>query len=28
VDKIRHGPREEILSRILTLPDVSRMRGA
>jgi len=28
VDKIRRGPREEILSRILTLPDVSRMRGA
>ena len=28
VDKIRNGPREEILSRILTLPDVSRMRGA
>ena len=28
VDKIRRGPREEILSRILTLPEVSRMRGA
>jgi tRNA pseudouridine55 synthase len=28
VDKIRSGPRDEILSRILTLPDVSRMRGA
>jgi len=28
VDKIRSGPREEILSRILTLPEVSRMRGA
>jgi tRNA pseudouridine55 synthase len=28
VDRIRRGPREEILSRILTLPDVSRMRGA
>ena len=28
VDKIRRGPLEEILSRILTLPDVSRMRGA
>ncbi|HEV3147927.1 MAG TPA: tRNA pseudouridine(55) synthase TruB, partial [Chthoniobacterales bacterium] len=28
VDKIRREPREEILSRILTLPDVSRMRGA
>ena len=28
VDKIRSGSREEILSRILTLPEVSRMRGA
>ena len=28
VDKTRSGPREEILSRILTLPEVSRMRGA
>ena len=28
VDQIRNGPREEILQRILTLPEVSRMRGA
>lgn len=28
VDQIRNGPREEILERILTLPEVSRMRGA
>jgi tRNA pseudouridine55 synthase len=28
VDRIKEAPREEILSRILTLPQVSRMRGA
>jgi tRNA pseudouridine55 synthase len=28
VDQIKTAPREEILSRILTLPEVSRMRGA
>ena len=28
VDQIRNAPREEILERILTLPEVSRMRGA
>jgi tRNA pseudouridine55 synthase len=28
VDAIKTAPREEILSRILTLPEVSRMRGA
>jgi tRNA pseudouridine55 synthase len=28
VDRIRNAPREEILERILTLPEVSRMRGA
>jgi tRNA pseudouridine55 synthase len=28
VDKIRNGAREEVLERILTLPEVSRMRGA
>ena len=28
VDQIRNGPREDILQRILTLPEVSRMRGA
>jgi len=28
VDEIRSGPREEILKRILSLPEVSRMRGA
>jgi tRNA pseudouridine55 synthase len=28
VDQIRNGPREEILQKILTLPEVSRMRGA
>src|ERR1700730_8516868 len=28
VDQLGSGAREEILSRILTLPDVSRMRGA
>jgi tRNA pseudouridine55 synthase len=28
VDQIRNAPREEILSRLLTLPEVSRMRGA
>jgi tRNA pseudouridine55 synthase len=28
VDRIRNAPREEILQRILTLPEVSRMRGA
>ena len=28
VDKIRNGARDEILERILTLPEVSRMRGA
>lgn len=28
VDAIKTGPREEILTRILTLPEVSRMRGA
>jgi tRNA pseudouridine55 synthase len=28
VDQITNAPREEILSRILTLPEVSRMRGA
>jgi tRNA pseudouridine55 synthase len=28
VDRIKNAPREEILSRLLTLPEVSRMRGA
>ena len=28
VDQIKNAPREEILSRLLTLPEVSRMRGA
>jgi tRNA pseudouridine55 synthase len=28
VDRIRNAPPEEILERILTLPEVSRMRGA
>ena len=28
VDRIRNAPREEILERVLTLPEVSRMRGA
>jgi tRNA pseudouridine55 synthase len=28
VDQIKTAPREEILSRMLTLPEVSRMRGA
>lgn len=28
VDEIRNGLREEILKRLLSLPDVSRMRGA
>jgi tRNA pseudouridine55 synthase len=28
VDQIRNGPREEVLERILTLPEVSKMRGA
>jgi tRNA pseudouridine55 synthase len=28
VDQIRNGAREEVLDRILTLPEVSRMRGA
>jgi len=28
VDQIRNEPKEEILKRILTLPEVSRMRGA
>ena len=28
VDRIRNAPREEILERIMTLPEVSRMRGA
>ena len=28
VDQIKNAPREEILERILTLPEVSRMRGA
>jgi tRNA pseudouridine55 synthase len=28
VDQITNAPREEILSRILTLPEVSRLRGA
>jgi tRNA pseudouridine55 synthase len=28
VDRIRNAPQEEILARILTLPEVSRMRGA
>ena len=28
VDQIRNAPQEEILQRILTLPEVSRMRGA
>ena len=28
VDQIRNAPREEILERVLTLPEVSRMRGA
>ncbi len=28
VDQIKSAPREEIVKRILSLPDVSRMRGA
>jgi tRNA U55 pseudouridine synthase TruB len=28
VDQITNSQREEILSRILTLPEVSRLRGA
>ena len=28
VDQIKNGPREEILNKVLTLPEVSRMRGA
>jgi tRNA pseudouridine55 synthase len=28
VDQIKNGTREEILSRLLSLPEVSRMRGA
>ena len=28
VEQIRNAPREQILERILTLPEVSRMRGA
>ena len=28
VDQIKNAPREEILSRMLSLPEVSRMRGA
>ena len=28
VDQIKTAPREEVLGRILTLPEVSRMRGA
>jgi tRNA pseudouridine55 synthase len=28
VDEIKNGPREEILTRTLSLPEVSRMRGA
>jgi tRNA pseudouridine55 synthase len=28
VEEIRNAPREEIVSRLLTLPEVSRMRGA
>ena len=28
IDQVRNGPREQILERILTLPEVSRMRGA
>jgi tRNA pseudouridine55 synthase len=28
VDRIKTAPREEIVKRILSLPDVSRMRGA
>jgi tRNA pseudouridine55 synthase len=28
VDEIKNGPREEVVQRILSLPDVSRMRGA
>jgi tRNA pseudouridine55 synthase len=28
VDEIKNVPREEIVSRMLTLPEVSRMRGA
>ncbi|HEY4285144.1 MAG TPA: tRNA pseudouridine(55) synthase TruB [Chthoniobacterales bacterium] len=28
VERIRNGDREEILKRVLTLPEVSRMRGA
>src|SRR6266508_3085187 len=28
VDQIKNAPREEILSRLLTLPEVSRLRGA
>jgi len=28
VEQIRNGPKEEILERVLTLPEVSRMRGA
>src|SRR4051794_11296433 len=28
IDEVRNGPREQILERILSLPEVSRMRGA
>lgn len=28
VDRIKEAPREEVLERLLTLPEVSRMRGA
>jgi tRNA pseudouridine55 synthase len=28
VDEIQNAPREEILDRLLSLPEVSRMRGA
>jgi tRNA pseudouridine55 synthase len=28
VDEIKNAPREEILSRMLSLPEVSRVRGA
>jgi tRNA pseudouridine55 synthase len=28
VDQIKNAPREEILNKVLTLPEVSRMRGA
>ena len=28
VEQIRNAPREEIVGRMLTLPEVSRMRGA